>query len=368
MHGLLNNINVNKASGPDDIPGIVLKTCSNHLAYPLSLIFKLIYNTGIIPTQWKLSNVVPIHKKGDDKDVRNYRPISLLCTVSKILERIIHDGLISKTLHLIDKRQHGFLPRKSYETDLICLIDDVAQNLHKNTGTDIIYFDFAKAFDTVSHDKLLHKLKSRFNIDGRLLKFLQDYLKNRTQNVVLNGIRSEILNVYSGVPQGSILGPLLFVLFIDDIFQCIDSNTKISLFADDTKIWKQIHTETDCGALQKDIDAIHEWCVDNKMKLNREKCKALMITAADTTWLEELPLSKFFYTIGNSIFDYAINERDLGVNVNIKINFEEHQASLINKAHQLFGITKRSCNFVMDRSRKRCLYLAMVRSQFEHCS
>ena len=120
VHGLLNNINVNKASGPDDIPGIVLKTCSNHLAYPLSLIFKLIYNTGIIPTQWKLGNVVPIHKKGDDKDVRNYRPILLLCTVSKILERIIHDELISKTLHLIDKRQHGFLPRKSCATNLIC--------------------------------------------------------------------------------------------------------------------------------------------------------------------------------------------------------------------------------------------------------
>ena len=284
------------------------------------------------------------------------------------MERIIHDALISKTLHLIDTRQRGFLPRKSCATNLICLIDDAKQNLHKYTGTDIIYFDFAKAFDTVSHDKLLHKLKPRFNIDGRLLKFLQAYLKNRRQNVVLNGIRSEILNVHSGVSQGSILGPLLFVLFRDDIFQCIDSNTKIALFTDDTKIWKQIHTETDCGTLQKDIDAIHEWCADNKMKLNREKCKALIITAADTTWLEELPLSKFFYTIGNSILDYSINERDLGVNVNININFEEHQASLINKAHQLFGITKRSCNFVMDRSRKRCLYLAMVRSQFEHCS
>ena len=104
------------------------------------------------------------------------------------------------------------------------------------------------------------------------------------------------------------------------------------------------------------------------MKLNREKCKALMITAADTTWLEELPLSKFFYIIGNSILDYSIYERYLGVNVNIKTNFEENQASLINKAHQLFGITKCSCNFVIDRSRKRCLYLAMVRSQFEHCS
>ena len=202
VHRLLNEINVNKASGPDDIPGIVLKNCSNHLAYPLSLVFKLIYNTGTIPSQWKLSNVVPIHKKGDDKDVTNYRPISLLCTVSKILERIMHDEIISRTLHLIDKRQHGFLPRKSCATNLLCLIDDVAQNLHKKVGTDIIYFDFAKAFDTVSHDKLLYKLKSRFNIDGRLLKFLQDYLKNRRQNVVLNNIKSQTLEVHSCVPQG----------------------------------------------------------------------------------------------------------------------------------------------------------------------
>ena len=368
MHRLLNGINVNKASGPDDILGIVLKNCSNHLAYPLSLVFKLIYNTGTITSQWKLSNVVPIHKKGDDKDVTNYRPISLLCTVSKILERIMHDEIISRTLHLIDKRQHGFLPRKSCATNLLCLIDDVAQNLHKKVGTDIIYFDFAKAFDTVSHDKLLYKLKSRFNIDGRLLKFLQDYLKNRRQNVVLNNIKSETLEVHSGVPQGSKLGPLLFVLFIDDIYQCIDSNTNIALYADDTKIWKQIVSEADCDSLQRDIDALNNWCIDNKMKLNPEKCKALTITTNDISWIEELPLTKFYYTLGDNIIDYSMNERDLGVNVNVKMNFEEHQTSLINKAYQLFGITKRICNFIFDRQRKRCLYLAMIRSQFEHCS
>ena len=159
--------------------------------------------------------------------------------------------MISRTLHPIDKRQHGFLPRKSCTTNLLCLIDDVAQNLHKNIGTDIIYFDFAKAFDTVSHDILLHKLKSRFSIDGRLLKFLQDYLKNRRQSVVLNSTKSDILEVRSGVPQGLILGPLLFVLFIDDIYQCIGTNTKIAQFADDTKIWKQILTESVCWALKK---------------------------------------------------------------------------------------------------------------------
>ena len=310
---------MNKASGPDEIPGIVLKTYSNHLAYPISLIFKLIYNTGTLPTQWKLSNVVPIHKKGDDKKVTNYRPISILCIISKILERIIHEEIISKTLHLIDKRQHGFLPLKSCATNLISLTDDIAQNLHKKVGTDIIYFDFAKAFDTVSHDKVLQKLKSRFGIDGRLLKFLQEYLRNRKQNVILNNIKSEILDVRSGVPQGSILGPLLFVLFIDDIYQTIDVNTRISSYADDTKIWKPILSEADCQALQTGINSLYKWCIDNKLKLNPDKRKAIMITANDISWLEELPLSKFYYTLGDNINDYSLHERDLGVNVNSKM-------------------------------------------------
>ena len=276
--------------------------------------------------------------------------------------------IISKTLHLIDKRQHGFLPLKSCATNLISSTDDIAQNLHEKIGTDIICFDFAKAFDTVSHDKVLQKLKPRFSIDGRLLRFLQEYLRNRKQNIILNNIKSEILDVRSGVPQGSILGPLLFVFFIEDIYQSIDVNTRISSYADDTKIWEPILSEVDCQTLQTDINSLHKWCIDNKMKLNPDKCKAIMITANDISWLEELPLSKFYCTLTDNIIDYSLHERDLGVNVNSKMNFEEHQRTLINKAYQLFGITKRNYNFVIDRQRKRCLYLALVRSQFEHCS
>ena len=142
---LLKGINTNKACGPDEIPGMVLKMCSRSLSYPLSIIYRLVYNTGSLPSQWKLSNIVPIHKKGDMKSVTNYRPISLLCIASKIMERIVHDELYAKVLYLIDLRQHGFLPSKSFTTNLIGLIDDVAQSLHKKTDTDIIYFDFAKA-------------------------------------------------------------------------------------------------------------------------------------------------------------------------------------------------------------------------------
>ena len=254
VRALLAAINTNKACGPDEIPGMVLKMCSDSVALPLSIIYKLVYNTGSLPLEWKLSNIVPIFKKGDSKEVSNYRPISLLCIASKIMERIIHEEITIKVMPLIDKRQHGFLPNRSCSTNLVQLTDDVAQSLHKNIGTDIIYFDFAKAFDTVSHDIILRKLKQKFNIDGRLLKFLQDYLAHRRQKVILDNVSSNILNVNSGVPQGSILGPLLFIIFINDIYDCIDPNTKISQYADDTKIWRQILSEHDCEILQTDVN------------------------------------------------------------------------------------------------------------------
>ena len=157
------------------------------------------------------------------------------------------------------------------------LIDDVAQSLHKNIDTDIIYFDFAKAFDTVSDDIILHKLKTKFKIDGKLLNFFQDYLKNRKLRVVLDNTVSDILDVYSGVPQGSILGPLLFILFINDIYDHIDPSTGIWLYDDDTKIWKSISSENDCKTLQTDVNGLQDRCTDNKMSFNIEKCHALTV-------------------------------------------------------------------------------------------
>ena len=137
---LLDAINVNKACGPDEIPGIIFKMYSNSLAFPLSIIYKLVYNTGSLPLQWKLSNIVPIFKKGDKKIISNYKPVSLLCIASKIMERIIHEEMLPKVVSLIDKRQHGFLPNRSCATNLTILIDDVTKSLHKNIGTDVIYF------------------------------------------------------------------------------------------------------------------------------------------------------------------------------------------------------------------------------------
>ena len=281
MH-LLDNINTNKAPGPDGIHGCVLKHCSISLCRLLSIIFKLSYNTGIIPTEWKSANIVPIYKKGDKAVVSNYRPISLICLTAKIMERIIQDELLTKTQEFISWEQHGFISIRSCNSNLISLTDNIASNLYNDIGTDIIYFDFAKAFDSVNHYLLSNKLKNKFSIDARLLKFLVNCLKNRRQRVTLENVFSDYLPVQSGVPQGSILGPLQFVLFINNITLGINPKTNINLFADDTKIWRPMENEEDCAILQRDIDYLNNWCKLKLMKFYPDKCKVVSIISKNS--------------------------------------------------------------------------------------
>ena len=226
------------------------------------------YNTGSIPREWKLANVVPIHKKGAKENIENYRPISLTCLVMKTFERIVKEKLIQRTEHLLDERQHGFLSQKSCTTNMVNFSDSLALSLNDCARTDVVYFDFSKAFDSVNHDILLFKLKHMFNIDGRLLKFIANYLADRKQQVVIGDSSSSEKPVLSGVPQGSILGPILFVLFINDLPAGLSPGTDVALYADDTKIWRRIASEEDLVALQDDITYLHNWSINNKMKFH----------------------------------------------------------------------------------------------------
>ena len=253
---------------------------------------------------------------------------------------------------------------------MISLTESLSVSLLRKVQTDTIYFDFAKAFDSVCHDLILKKLKNQFGIDGRLLKFLKNYLQNRKQRVVLDNHISDTVDVLSGVPQGSIIGPLLFVLFINDIYKNRDKGINVALDTDDTKMWRQIDSHRDCKILQKDITALNEWCIQNKMKFHPDKCKVLTVSNNETPlFIDVLPFTTTtFYLIGQDIIDYTDSQKDLGIYINTKLDWTEHQTFILNKAHQMLGLTKRTCHFINDLRKRRSLYLTLVRSNFEHCS
>ena len=254
IYHALKNLNPNKSKGPDNINGLLLKNFAQSISYPLTILFNISFRTGSLPTEWKMVNIDPVYKKGDKNCIENYRPIPLTCIVSKIFEKCIRDELLSHCKDLIYDTQHGFMPNKSCVTQLVPFSHDISLGLNVGELIDV-YFDFAKAFDSINHDIILHKLKYQFGIDGHMFKFIKEYLRGRKQRVFVNRKFSSILDVKSGVPQGSILGPLLFVLVINDIHTKISDNTQIMLYADDTKIWRHIRTPADHEILQRDIDA-----------------------------------------------------------------------------------------------------------------
>ena len=166
----------------------------------------------------------------------------------------------------------------------------------------------------------------------------------------------------------SILGPLLFVLFINDIFFNIDENSRIGLYADDTKLWRKITTSSDCDILQRDIDTLNTWCIRNKMKFNADKCKVLTVANTEPLFMNELPFTKYSYKLGDKILDYTFCERDLGIFINEHFDWHDHHNFILKKSYQMLGMTKRTCHFVFDRGKKIMLYLTLVRSNFEHYS
>ena len=359
---IIKNLDPNKAPGPDQIHGKILKNCASALCTPLTLLFQSSFYTCSIPNDWKTANVVPVYKKGSKNSVQNYRPISLTSLIMKVYEKIIAAELLKRVNSKINPTQHGFLPLKSCESQLLPFVDQLARCLNKGSRIDVVYFDFAKAFDSVNHDIILHKLKNRFGIDGFLLKFFVEYLSGRKQRVVIGNTFSDDLNVTSGVPQGSILGPLLFVLFINDIGDDVSNSSNILLYADDTKLFREIQCHNDSEILQGDIAVLNNWALGNKMKFHPDKCKVLTVT------LQRSSEPKFVYKLGQTPLQYVQSEKDLGVSITSNLCWTRHCNDLCSKAKRNLGLVRRTCSFVKNTRQRRSLYLAMIRSQFEHCS
>ena len=358
------------SSGPDfSLPAIVLKKCKRALAIPLQMIWKESLRTGIVPAFYKKQIVTPVYKKGSRTSAANYRPISLTAHEVKIFERIIRDKMMEflESQHLLSSNQHGFRKGRSCLTQLLKHYDYIIKNLLNNNETDTIYLDYSKAFDRVDHNILIQKLKN-IGIRGKLCDWIENFLSERTQVVVVDGILSYVANVVSGVPQGTVLGPLLFLIFSNDLENYVNS-CNISSFADDTRISRPISISNDSQFLQSDLHSVAQWSSMNNMKLHEDKFVYLNFNTRSTKFpLANLPFHNDFFkyeTSEGELLEPSSSVTDLGITLTDKLNWSLHVTEITKTAKRKAGW---SLSIFKDRSPyvMKTLYKSLIRSHLEY--
>ena len=269
---LLANLKVCKALGPDDILARALRELAQELAPPLSFVFNQSLTSGVIPDDWKNAHVSPIHKKGSKHQAENYRPISLSCICSKLLEHVVCRHIMShlEEHNILTHLQHGFCSGMSTVTQLLATTQDIFCQWDNKTQEDIAVLGFAKAFDKVLYRSLLNKLH-HYGIDNNIDTWITSFLTNHIQSVAVDGATSPLTKVISGVPQGTVLGPLLFLLYINDLPAVVSS--QVCLFADDCILYRAIQTVQDQLQLQKDLNNLEQWAKKWGMEFNAKKCE-----------------------------------------------------------------------------------------------
>ena len=351
---LLKNIDPSKAPGPDDIPNTILKECAESLAPSLSIIFQKSIDTGMLPNDWLKANIAPVFKKGNKNKAENYRPISLTSVTSKLLEHIICKNMMNhfETNDILTDLNHGFRKGYSCESQLLITLNDLLKHQNANIQTDIGILDFSKAFDTVPHQKLLHKLEN-YGIRGSLHTWLSNFLTKRTMKVVIDSTSSNECPVISGVPQGTVLGPILFLCFINDLPQRVKS--QIRLFADDCLIYRPIRSPNDQKLLQEDLDNLEKWASDWGMKFNADKCYIL-----STSKKHEQD-----YKLNNIVLKQVDDNPYLGITFSKDLKWGKHISKITQKANSTLAFLRRNLSHASTTC-KRNAYLSLVRSQLEY--
>ena len=356
---LLQKSNPRKASGPDMVPARLLKECSEELSPILTIIFNKSLQTGTVPDDWKTANVSAIFKKGQRYDPANYRPVSLTCLCCKILEHVIVSNVLKHLdcYKILTDCQHGFRARRSCETQLVTLCHDLSSSLDKGIQTDMLVLDFSKAFDRVPHQRLLRKLK-HFGVRGNIHSWIASFLSGRTQSVVVEGSSSDRVPVDSGEPQGSVLGPMLFLLFINDLPDKIASNSR--LFADDCIVYRQIQGISDCEALQEDLNMLAEWETKWGMAFHPQKCSVLSVTRSRNP-------TRFNYQLKGHILELQDSTKYLGVDLQSSLSWKNHIDRISKKANSMLGFLRRNLRSCKEDTKANA-YFTMVRSNLEYCS
>ena len=354
----LSHLNIYKSGGPDQIHPKLLKTLSKNSDFVIAItsLFNECIASGSIPKIWKTAQVTALHKKGPKWEARNYRPISLTCILCKVFEKVVRNHVMNHFLPFVSDTQHGFLKGKSCLSNLFECFDKIDEIVNSGGDVDILYLDFQKAFDTVPHKRLIHKLRT-YGITGKTLDIITDFLSSRTFQVRVGDTLSDVFKVTSGVPQGSVLGPLLFLIFINDIPNGIKSF--LLLFADDLKLIVNANLK---DVTQQDLDILSEWQKKWLLSFNTtdNKCKVLSISKYGT----RENISKYY--LNDSLLPNVADEKDLGVNIESNLAWGSHIKSNISKAKQCTGWVKRNV-ISRDADVMVNIYKSLIRPHLEYC-
>ena len=356
----LKNLNPSKSPGPDGLHPCVLKELADQLAEPLAILYEKSLSEGKLPSVWKDANVTPLFKKGEKCKAGNYRPVSLTCVLCKLMESIIRDSLVEylEEEELLSRHQHGFISKRSCTSNLLATMDKWTEYLDTGIPVDAIYLDFSKAFDSVPHLRLLEKLES-YGVNSFVLEWIRDFLIGRRQRVRVKDSFSEWSPVASGVPQGSCLGPVLFVVYINDLPNVVQSLCE--LYADDTKVFSRVDKDEPITQLQSDLDSLVAWADTWQLRFNADKCHVLHLGHNNPHHM---------YCMKKHDSDDVVSleasevEKDLGVLVDNKLKFSGHIQGQVNKANRLVGLIRRSYTF-LDKDSFKMLFVALVRPHLE---
>ena len=359
----LENVKKFSAPGPDGINPFIVNELSDELCTPLAMIFQKSLEEGYVPDDWKCANVTPIFKKGSKFEAGNYRPVSLTSIVCRAMESVIKDSIVE---HLMDNdliygSQHGFIPKRSCLTNLLEYFELISDSIDQGDAVDLVYLDFAKAFDKVSHHRLLVLLEAH-SISGEILVWIKEWLSGRHQRVVLNGEASGWLSVTSGVPQGSVLGPILFCIYINLVDRYLsDTQVMLSKFADDTKAGMKVNCDSDADELQNIINILCDWAEDWQMEFNTKKCKVMHLGRKNT---------KFSYTMGGyapggTVLSEVKEEKDVGVIISNDLKPSAQCAAAALNANRLVGQMSRAFTY-RNKDTWIKLYKVYIRPHLEY--
>ena len=359
VFAVLKSLDANKATGPDGIGNTILKSCASALCLPISILSQISLNSGSFPKIWKKANVVPIYKKGEKNCKSNYRPISLLSNVSKVLEKLVYNVLYEHCAKnkLLSSKNSGFKKGDGAVNQMISLTDIIYKALDNGKNVVMVFLDIQRAFDRVWHKGLLHKLQC-LGVGGVLLKWLADYMSNRSQKVVLSGQESPTLYTNSGVPQGSILAPLLFLIFMNDIDESIVSD--MFIFADDTTLNKTYTSSSEAElCINDDLKTIATWA--NKWFVTFNLEKTVFINFSLKKQLMNAPKIEF-----NALAVKQVSEhKHLGIIFSEDMKWTKHIKYITSKANQRLGALYRQ-SLKMTRVQIETLYCSSIRPILEY--